>query len=126
MSETWQPLGSEELLAELESAIGRMNDQQSRLWDKIRIKPQKWQLSPWGDQGSGFWAVGLLGNSVIWYNDIEEGFNRSPFTQWGEIDLYLAGQDQLEWLLAQLLDEINLGAEPLKQRGVPQPLEIKE
>ena len=26
-----------------------------------------------------FWVVGLIGRTVIWYNDIEEGFNRSAF-----------------------------------------------
>ena len=54
-----------------------------RLWDLIRIHPIKWQLPPWGDQGNGFWVVAIFGRNVVWYNDIEEGFNRSPYANRG-------------------------------------------
>jgi len=53
-----------------------MTPEQLRLWKAIRIKPEKWLQPPYGDHGKGFWVVGLIGRTVTWYNDIEEGFNR--------------------------------------------------
>jgi hypothetical protein len=105
----WLPIPESELVESLESARQRMDAPQRRLWDLIRIPPQKWQLSPHGDRGGGFWVVALLGRTVIWFNDIEEGFNSSRWTQFGQIDEYWCNQDQLEWTVQELLDLMNAG-----------------
>jgi hypothetical protein len=41
---------------------------------------------------------------VLWYNDIEDGFNVSRFVQWGEIpsDEYWCSQDPLQYALPKL------------------------
>lgn len=75
-----------EIWDEINSAWKRMSLPQRRLWEVIRIIPEKWKQSPWGNEGNGFWVVGLIGNSVVWYNDIEHGFNKSKFTNYGEIN----------------------------------------
>ena len=61
-----------------------MSQEEMRLWEAIRIQPVKWQQDPYGIQGGGFWVVGIIGSTVIWYNDIEEGFNRSVSPHLGE------------------------------------------
>ena len=64
-------------------------------WDKIKVKPQKWQLPPMGDMGGGFWVVAVVGQQCIYYNDIEEGFNISTWEWAGHIDEYCSGQSDL-------------------------------
>jgi hypothetical protein len=41
-------------------------------------------------QGNGFWVVGLIGRKVVYYNDIEEGFNISDYKTYGTVDGYFA------------------------------------
>ncbi len=67
----------------------------SRFWTRIKIKPQKWNLSPWGDEGGGFWVVALIGQECIYYNDMEDGFNISRFSTFGCIDDYRCNQTEL-------------------------------
>ena len=62
--------------------------EERRIFDLVRMAPEKWALPPWGDDGGGFWVVGVLGRYAIWYNDIEEGFNVSEFPQWGQLGEY--------------------------------------
>ena len=105
---SWLSIPESDLIESLESARQRMNVQQRRLWDLIRIPPHKWQSSAHGDQGGGFWVIALLGQTVIWFNDIEEGFNNSRWTQFGQIDEYWCNQDQLEWTVQHLLDLMSI------------------
>jgi hypothetical protein len=88
-----------------------MSPAELRLWNAIRIEPEKWQQHPYGDQGNGFWAVGLIGRSVLWYNDIENGFNRSQFSTYGTIDDYWCNPDELETTLQFLVSTLERGAD---------------
>src|ERR1700730_11255610 len=76
----WEPISVDALLARISQGYARMNQAQQRLWDAIRISPEKWQQHPYGDAGGGFWTVGLIGRTAIWYNDLEDGFNRSVYS----------------------------------------------
>ena len=91
----WIPISEDEILELIHSACDRMTVNQMRLWELIQIKPEKWQQIPWGDAGNGFWAVALVGRTVVWYNDIEDGFNRSNYKSYRVIDEYLCDQDRL-------------------------------
>jgi hypothetical protein len=120
---TWQPLTEEGLHDLLNSAWQRMSLPQRRLWEAIRIEPQKWASHPYGDLGGGFWAVALLGQTVVWFNDIEDGFNRSHYATNGIIGAYWCNQTQLEWVLEGLLESISTGAAFPPQAGPPQPMD---
>ncbi len=85
---SWEPLSREDLVAEIEAALAERDDEVRAVWGQIRIQPEKWRCSPWGDEGGGFWAVAIDGDEVLWFNDIEDGFNRSPFTERGTIGAY--------------------------------------
>jgi hypothetical protein len=50
---------------------------QARLWAAIQISPAKWAQIRWRDKSGGFWVVAILDSTVVWYNDIEDGFNSS-------------------------------------------------
>jgi len=91
----WKPLAEDKLTDMIEDAELFMSPGCRNLWDNIKINPQKWTQSPWGDDGGGFWVVAVLGNTCIYYNDIEGGFNFSPYKVSGQIDEYHSNQTDL-------------------------------
>ena len=119
---TWKPITEEEIWDEINSSFDRMTIPQRNLWESIRIYPEKWEQHPYGDEGNGFWAVAILGRTVVWYNDIEEGFNRSKYTRYGEIVNYWCNQDELEYTIQQLLNEIKDGYPSGSYAGPPEPI----
>jgi hypothetical protein len=90
----------------MSDALGSADDTVKDAWERIRIEPEKWQCSPWGDEGGGFWAVALLRGEVVWYNDIEDGFNTSPFTTRGVIAKYWCNQTEFGQFLGSLSEAI--------------------
>jgi hypothetical protein len=117
----WQPIGREALLARVAQGVARMGPAERRLWTMMRIEPVKWRQDPYGRDGEGFWVVGLIGASVIWYNDIEDGFNRSKYATHGEIQDYWCNQDELEVAVNYLVSALEHGAD-LVGLGVPSVL----
>jgi hypothetical protein len=120
---SWQPISESEIWDLINDSLERMNLEQKRLWDLIQIVPEKWSQQPWGKGGGGFWVVGIIGRNVIWYNDIEDGFNRSTFKTFGEIDEYWCNQDQLELTVQFLINEMRDGYDSSGKCGPPQPLD---
>lgn len=105
----WVPISEDDLLARISHGYARMTQAQQRLWEAIRISPEKWQQHPYGDAGCGFWAVGLLGRTVIWYNDLEDGFNRSVYSTYGLIDDYWRNDDELDVTIQFLANALSKG-----------------
>ncbi len=123
-SDEWFPISESRLAQVLLDETPRHNPVAERLWDLIRIPPAKWQLHPWGDLGGGFWVVGILGRTAVWYNDIEDGFNTSSWTIPGLIDDYFCDQHDLRHVLAALADALTDGADLPPKLGPPQPGEF--
>lgn len=116
----WKPIAERALHARISQGKARMTQAQLRLWEAIRIEPEKWAQHPYGDQGKGFWVVGLIGRTVIWYNDIEEGFNRSEFAAYGTIKDYWCNQDELEVTVQYVLNALQQGPDLVRlAREVP-------
>jgi probable addiction module antidote protein len=105
----WGPISKPALQARIAQGVGRMTIAQLRLWNAIEVEPVKWQQHPYGDQGDGFWVVAVIGRTVIWYNDIEEGFNRSTYTAPGVIDEYWCNPDELETAVQYVAISIEAG-----------------
>ena len=110
----WTPISQNALLARISQGYARMTRAQQRLWDAIRIKPEKWQQHPYGDKGGGFWAVGLVAQTVIWYNDVEDGFNRSVYSAHGLIDDYWRNDDELDVTIQCLTNALSGGQDLLQ------------
>lgn len=110
----WEPITESALLARIAQGEARMSQSQLRLWSAIRVDPAKWQQHPYGDPGAGFWVVALVGQTVIWYNDIEDGFNRSRYSAYGTIDDYWCNQDELELAVQYLMNALERGADLLR------------
>jgi len=117
----WTPLGEEELATVIANAVQAMESQANYLWELIRIQPTKWTLAPWGDEGGGFWVVGIVGMQVVWYNDIEDGFNLSRYRAIGVIGEYWCNQDDLQHTMSSLLRQIRFGNAFIRS-GPPEPL----
>lgn len=99
-------------LAELEHLIHEgqqeMHGVLANLWDLIKIPPALWTESSQGGKGEGFWAVAVMGQQVIWYNDMTKGFNNSKYTTAGHIDEYAAETDAFNWAIHKILVQLKL------------------
>jgi hypothetical protein len=118
----WQPISIDELNLEIQKSLNLLNKELLNLWELIRVEPIKWQESVFGIEGNGFWAVALFGNNVLWYNDIEDGFNISPYQQYGFIAEYHANQCTLDLVLKRIKLCITDSHPFLYTRGAPQNL----
>lgn len=98
----WTAISVEELNGFIKSSEGLMSLKERRYWESIKLIPTKWIEVSYGSSGGGFWVVALFGNQVIWYNDIEEGFNTSKYSQYGLIEEYFSNQDELHFVIKQL------------------------
>jgi len=117
----WQPISEASLWNLINAAEIRMNISQARLWEVIRIEPAKWSEASYGKEGNGFWVVAVIGDTVVWYNDIEHGFNRSKYSSFGSIGEYWCNQDELELTLQFILDAIETGQDSAPRVGPPMP-----
>ena len=101
---SWRPIAEAELRDLLVRELAECADAQREFFARVRIDPAKWAQSPWGDLGGGFWAVAVHESRVLWFNDIEDGFNVSSFTEHGRLpdDEYWCNDDPLRFALPLL------------------------
>ena len=118
----WKPISEGELWDDINSAYERMNLEQRRVWEVVKIQPEKWQQDPWGNQGEGFWAVAIIGNSVVWFNDIENGYNQSKYERYGTFSDYWCNQDELEWAVQKIINMLKEGYDSAGRMGPPQAI----
>lgn len=104
----WEPATKARVLKDQEyrNDILSLEPDCLKFWEYLCIEPEKWTERHMGERGGGFWVVAILGKSVIYYNDIEEGYNLSSFTHYGSIDHYCAGQLELHEVIISLYAEI--------------------
>jgi hypothetical protein len=119
---SWHPIPKEALLKRVSQGETRMTPAQRRHWNAIRVEPQKWKQDPYGRDGDGFWVVALIGQTVIWYNDLEEGFNRSRYSTHGIIDDYWCNQDELEVTIGFLMTALEKGPDLVLLRRPAEPV----
>jgi hypothetical protein len=115
----WKAISEEEVWDKVIAAKERMSLPLQRFWDSVFIEPEKWKQRPFGDHGNGFWAVAVIGRTVVWYNDIEDGFNRSRYSSYGEIEDYWCNQDDLELTVQYLFNAIETGYDSGPYAGPP-------
>ena len=96
----WEPISEDALLSLIASAEAAMQPPVRAFWERVRVRPVKWALPPWGDEGGGFWVVAVVGQECVWYNDIEDGFNVSRFEAFGRIADYWCNQSELHHCVA--------------------------
>lgn len=102
----WKPISLNELEINILKGELELKGELLNFWNLIKIEPQKWQEKEYGREGGGFWVVAIFGNDVIYYNDIEEGFNISPYETYGHIKEYWCNQSELNWTIIGLYERI--------------------
>jgi hypothetical protein len=107
--EKWKPIEFNELYDEVLKTESELSGGLLIFWQLINIIPEKWKECEYGNEGDGFWVVAIFGKKVIWYNDIEEGFNISDYKDYGIINNYYSNQDELNWVVTRLFDLIKFG-----------------
>ena len=118
----WKPISEAGIWDSINEAYERMSPEQRRMWETIKIDPEKWSQEPYGNEGKGFWVVAIIGNTVIWFNDIEDGYNRSTFTEYGKINEYHCNQDDLESQVQNVINQVRDGYDSAGYFGAPQPI----
>ncbi|MBB5620897.1 hypothetical protein HDE69_001950 [Pedobacter cryoconitis] len=102
----WTPISLKKLENLILSGELELEDELLNFWNLIKIEPRKWQEQEYGDEGGGFWVVAIFGNEVIYYNDIEEGFNISKYETYGQIKEYWCNQSELNWIIIGLYERM--------------------
>ena len=102
----WIPISLTELHFEIQKHETELNGELLNFWQLIKIEPEKWQEVEYGNEGGGFWVVAICGRNIIWYNDIENGFNISTYSNYGKIDEYICNKDQINWTIMELFSKI--------------------
>ena len=97
-SSEWEPLRREELDALIAVELGATNEGARKLFARIRRDPVLWRQPSRGF----FWAVGIYGPCVLWYDDVESGFGVSKFVQEGSIPDGTCGFEDLGQALDRL------------------------
>jgi hypothetical protein len=115
----WEPISEAAIWDNINDACLRMSPAQERTWEAIKIIPEKWQQSPYGDLGGGFWVVAIIGQFVVWFNDIEDGFNVSRYSKYGVIGEYWCNQDELEWAVQRVMNLLERGTDGWANAGPP-------
>jgi len=115
----WEPISLYELFDKIQKTETDLNGELWNFWQLIKVYPTKWKENKFGNEGGGFWVVAICGTKVIWYNDIEDGFNISNYNNIGEIDGYYCNQDELSWAVTRLFDLIKFGGDIIGQAGPP-------
>lgn len=115
----WKPITEKELYSEIWKTESELEGKYLNFWNLINISPEKWSEPNYGNEGGGFWVVAICGRKIIWYNDIEEGFNISDYTKYGKINGYYCNQDTLNIAVLRLFELITFGGQILGQARPP-------
>ena len=118
----WKPITEIEILVKILKIETDLNGELWNFWQLIKINRENWTEPENGSEGGGFWVVGICGKKVIWFNDIEDGFNISDYNEYGKIEGYYCNQDELRWTVTHLFDLIKFGGDAIEQAGPPQSI----
>ena len=115
----WTPITLKELNDQIIKSETALEVEVLNFWQLIKTKPSKWNEPTFGIEGNGFWVVAICGQKVIYYNDIEDGFNISNYFIYGQIDEYYCNQDDLSRVVGRMFDLVKFGGQIIGQLGPP-------
>ncbi len=109
---SFKPINIDSLFVKIREGESRLRGDLANLWELIVVYPAHWQHRTSPVLASKFWVVAIFGEYVIWYNDIEEGFNISRYNEHGTIGEYWANQDDLDECVRRVHGMIYWGGKP--------------
>lgn len=57
----WTPITEADIWDLINESYKRMTPKQRRIWEVIKVSPQKWSQEPYGNEGGDFWIVAIIG-----------------------------------------------------------------
>src|SRR5688500_17140003 len=82
--DTWQPISAAELDAILAAQIGDCSPEQQELSERCKVTPYLVPINRLGNAEAAF-VVARVRDLVLYYEDVEEGFNISTLSPDGSI-----------------------------------------
>jgi hypothetical protein len=84
--ETWKPITDEEFATLFEEQYGELDEKERRAFDRFRVEPWKATIRRSEIAGDELvFVVAEVGGRVLYYDDVEDGFNISPADEFGRI-----------------------------------------
>jgi hypothetical protein len=102
-----QPFTEVQIWGETNSAEQRMTPEQARMWERAKIVPEKWSAPTYGAAQQGSWAVAVMGQAAVWYDDIEDGFVVTECARFGTISGRATGETSLEGAIQELINRLS-------------------
>ena len=96
--ETWKPISASELKELLSRQLGDWSPEQVATFETVRVAPYQVPIVRNGNVEQVF-VVARKGTEVMYYEDVEDGFNISQLTSDGAIAEPGFEQDELKWAL---------------------------
>ena len=98
---SWMPISKDELENEIAFQCKEMSDDELAYFNKIRVKLEPIKIERCGNTETVF-VVAKAGAAIIFYEDIEEGFEITELNEQGVISCYGANQFTLQQIIKRL------------------------
>jgi hypothetical protein len=95
---TWTPITLDRLAKIIEADLRDCDEGLRSLFAKYAVAPYHAPIDRHGHEELVF-VVAKKANEVMYYEDIEDGFNISPVTEHGKIAEHWVEQNPLKWAL---------------------------
>jgi hypothetical protein len=103
MTGDWEPITAAELGLLIDEAVRVLSDQQRELFESIRVALRPCPIEREGKLESVY-VLGEFGGQVLFYEDVEEGFEFARLDADGVIREYFSNQFELRTVLQELID----------------------
>lgn len=114
----WQPATIEEVKQIVEEDLSKCDSEQFSVYEKYKVEPYLAPIIRYGEEETVV-IVARKGDEVIYWEDVEDGFNVSPISPDGRILEHWCNQDELNSALNFWIE----GRSPGGKFGPAKPLE---
>jgi hypothetical protein len=90
----WAPASVDEVNKIMQEDLARCDDQQLAAFRQHSVKPYRAPILRYGTLGSVV-VVARRGDEVIYWEDVEDGFNLAPIAEDGRVLEHCCNQDEL-------------------------------
>jgi hypothetical protein len=98
---SWKPITKEELEKELESQCSQLSKEERSYFNAIRVPLEPAKIERWGNLETVY-IVAKKGSTIIFYEDVEEGFEISKLDKKGIVSEYGVNQFTIQHIVNQL------------------------
>ncbi|MEZ4335744.1 MAG: hypothetical protein R3B82_03865 [Sandaracinaceae bacterium] len=97
-------------IATAEHSLDALGLRERRLWDRMRIAPQRWTQTYYSALPE-VWVVAVVGTRCLLWNPVESGWGWGRFETWGVVREMHWQQDEIQHVVYQTLFAIDHGGQ---------------